>query len=149
MPCLSGTGLLCKVMSHRTRRNISVIMMSSHDSTGLVFKCLSRGAVDFLLKPIHKNELKNLWQHIWRRCHSSSGSGSGTGTRTKSKSHDNSGNSGSDDGSCYFCLFSDAECGAVQIISHPHPQEDNLTPAPFPEPMEVGTGISLWVTFPV
>lgn len=45
-------------------------MMSSHDSMVLVFKCLSNGAVDFLVKPIRKNELKNLWQHVWRRCHS-------------------------------------------------------------------------------
>lgn len=44
--------------------------MSSQDSMGIVFKCLSKGAVDFLVKPIRKNELKNLWQHVWRRCHS-------------------------------------------------------------------------------
>jgi len=31
---------------------------------------LSKGAVDFLVKPLRKNELKNLWQHVWRRCHS-------------------------------------------------------------------------------
>ncbi|XP_022962991.1 two-component response regulator-like APRR7 isoform X2 [Cucurbita moschata] len=83
MPCLSGIGLLCKIMSHKTRKNIPVIMMSSHDSMGLVFKCLSKGAVDFLVKPIRKNELKNLWQHVWRRCHSSSGSGSESGTQTQ------------------------------------------------------------------
>lgn len=45
-------------------------MMSSNDSMGIVFKCLSKGAVDFLVKPIRKNELKNLWQHVWRKCHS-------------------------------------------------------------------------------
>ena len=45
-------------------------MMSSNDAMGTVFKCLSKGAVDFLVKPIRKNELKNLWQHVWRRCHS-------------------------------------------------------------------------------
>ena len=44
--------------------------MSSHDSMGIVFKCLSKGAVDFLVKPVRKNELKNLWQHVWRRCRS-------------------------------------------------------------------------------
>lgn len=44
--------------------------MSSNDSMGIVFKCLSKGAVDFLVKPIRKNELKNLWQHVWRKCHS-------------------------------------------------------------------------------
>ncbi|XAR56102.1 hypothetical protein NMG60_11036430 [Bertholletia excelsa] len=86
MPCLSGIGLLCKIMSHKTCKNIPVIMMSSNDSMGIVFKCLSKGAVDFLVKPIRKNELKNLWQHVWRKCHSSSGSGSGgseSGIRTE------------------------------------------------------------------
>ncbi|XP_024980790.1 two-component response regulator-like APRR7 isoform X1 [Cynara cardunculus var. scolymus] len=116
MPCLSGISLLCKIMCHKTRKNIPVIMMSSHDSMGLVFKCLSKGAVDFLVKPVRKNELKNLWQHVWRRCHSSSGSGSESGTQAQksvnSKSnlrYDDSGNKdgdengstsgGSDDGS--------------------------------------------------
>ncbi|KAL2323305.1 hypothetical protein Fmac_027684 [Flemingia macrophylla] len=102
MPGLSGIGLLYKIMGHKTRKNIPVVMMSSHDSMGLVFKCLSKGAVDFLVKPIRKNELKNLWQHIWRRCHSSSGSGSESGTQTqksvKSKSLEKSdNNSGSND----------------------------------------------------
>uniref|UniRef100_A0A0R0EFA2 Response regulatory domain-containing protein n=1 Tax=Glycine max TaxID=3847 RepID=A0A0R0EFA2_SOYBN len=92
MPILSGIGLLCKIMSHKTLKNIPVIMMSSHDSMGIVFKCLSKGAVDFLVKPIRRNELKNLWQHVWRRCHSSSGSGSESATHTrkfaKSRSND-------------------------------------------------------------
>ncbi|CAN6471042.1 unnamed protein product [Victoria cruziana] len=98
MPCLSGIGLLCKIMNHKTCKNIPVIMMSSHDSMGLVFKCLSKGAVDFLVKPIRKNELKNLWQHVWRRCHSSSGSGSESGVQTQksadSKSAEDSENNG-------------------------------------------------------
>ncbi|KAK4478609.1 hypothetical protein RD792_014098 [Penstemon davidsonii] len=101
MPYLPGIPLLNKIMSHKSRKNIPVIMMSSHDSMGLVFKCLSNGAVDFLVKPIRKNELKNLWQHVWRRCHSSSGSGSESGTQThksvKSKISQNSDNSVSDD----------------------------------------------------
>ncbi|XP_042510898.1 two-component response regulator-like PRR37 isoform X3 [Macadamia integrifolia] len=100
MPCLSGIGLLCKIMSHKTCKNIPVIslyaVMSSHDSMGIVFKCLSKGAVDFLVKPIRKNELKNLWQHVWRRCHSSSGSGSESGIQAqksaKSKSVEESDN---------------------------------------------------------
>lgn len=121
LPFISGIGLLYKITNHRNFNNIPVIMMSSHDSMGIVFNCLSKGAVDFLVKPIRKNELKNLWQHVWRRCHSSSGSGSESGTQTKrctkSKGNDeyenNTGNSdelengsiglslrdGSDDGS--------------------------------------------------
>uniref|UniRef100_A0A2P2LFQ3 Two-component response regulator-like APRR7 n=1 Tax=Rhizophora mucronata TaxID=61149 RepID=A0A2P2LFQ3_RHIMU len=80
-------------------------VMSSHDSMGLVFKCLSKGAVDFLVKPIRKNELKNLWQHVWRRCHSSSSSGSESGTQTQKsiksnstgKSDNNTGSNDEDD----------------------------------------------------
>ncbi|KAF8021921.1 hypothetical protein BT93_G2149 [Corymbia citriodora subsp. variegata] len=102
MPFLSGIGLLYKIMSHKTWKNVPVIMMSSHDSMNIVFKCLSKGAVDFLVKPIRKNELKNLWQHVWRKCHSSSGSGSESGIRTqkstKSKScEDSDNNTGSND----------------------------------------------------
>ncbi|KAM7278372.1 hypothetical protein ACFE04_005506 [Oxalis oulophora] len=105
MPVISGISLLYKIMDHKTLKNVPVIMMSSHDSMGIVFKCLSKGAVDFLVKPIRKNELKNLWQHVWRRCHSSSGSGSGSGsecgTQTKrtEKSKHNNDDSGENSGS--------------------------------------------------
>nr|GMD59650.1 two-component response regulator-like APRR7 isoform X1 [Ipomoea batatas]GMD65417.1 two-component response regulator-like APRR7 isoform X1 [Ipomoea batatas] len=84
IPYLSGLDLLCKIRSHKLRSNIPVIMMSSHDSMSLVFKCLSNGAVDFLVKPVRKNELKNLWQHVWRSSHNSNGSVSGNGKETKS-----------------------------------------------------------------
>lgn len=53
-----------------TSDEILCAVMSSNASMSLVFKCLSNGAVDFLVKPIRKNELKNLWQHVWRRCQS-------------------------------------------------------------------------------
>lgn len=41
--------------------------MSSQDSITMVLKCMLRGAADYLIKPMRKNELKNLWQHVWRR----------------------------------------------------------------------------------
>ncbi|KAF2300476.1 hypothetical protein GH714_013749 [Hevea brasiliensis] len=107
MPTLSGIGLLCKITSHKTLKNIPVMMMSSHDSMGIVFKCLSKGAVGFLVKPIRKNELKNLWQHIWRRCHSSSDSGSESGTQTKksmeTKSNEESKNNSDSSDELYEC----------------------------------------------
>ncbi|GKB58481.1 two-component response regulator-like APRR7 isoform X1, partial [Tanacetum coccineum] len=134
MPSLSGIGLLCKIMSHKTRKEC-ITMMSSHDSMGLVFKCLSKGAVDFLVKPIRKNELKNLWQHVWRRCHSSSGSGSESGTQAQksvnSKSnlrHDNScSRDGDDDESirsswtkqAIDCESPEAASPCDQIAEHP------------------------------
>jgi hypothetical protein len=42
-------------------------VMSSHDSIGIVLKCMLKGAADFLVKSVRKNELRNLWQHVWRR----------------------------------------------------------------------------------
>ncbi|KAL2482400.1 Two-component response regulator-like APRR7 [Forsythia ovata] len=83
MPYLSGIGLLTKIKNHKTCKNIPVIMMSANDSMGIVFKCLSKGAADFLLKPIRKNEVKNIWQHVWRKCQSSSCSESESGIRTQ------------------------------------------------------------------
>ncbi|XP_071725243.1 two-component response regulator-like APRR5 [Rutidosis leptorrhynchoides] len=41
--------------------------MSIQDSIGTVYKCMMRGAADYLVKPIRRNELRNLWQHVWRR----------------------------------------------------------------------------------
>ncbi|KAJ3692764.1 hypothetical protein LUZ60_011859 [Juncus effusus] len=67
LPFMSGFGLLSMIMEHQTCKNIPVIMMSSHDSMSMVFKCMLKGAADFLVKPIRKNELRNLWQHVWRR----------------------------------------------------------------------------------
>ncbi|KAJ4803858.1 two-component response regulator-like protein [Rhynchospora pubera] len=77
LPCLSGFGLLTMIMENDISRNIPVIMMSSHDSMSMVFKCMLKGAADFLVKPIRKNELRNLWQHVWRRQIQASG-GAGT-----------------------------------------------------------------------
>jgi pseudo-response regulator 5 len=42
-------------------------VMSSQDSISTVYKCMLRGAADYLVKPLRKNELRNLWQHVWRR----------------------------------------------------------------------------------
>ncbi|KAH7680729.1 pseudo-response regulator 5 protein [Dioscorea alata] len=73
MPSLSGIGLLSRIMGTEGCKNIPVIMMSSHDSVSVVLKCMLKGAVDFLVKPVRKNELQNLWQHVWRKhCSSSS-----------------------------------------------------------------------------
>ncbi|KAG7570741.1 CCT domain [Arabidopsis thaliana x Arabidopsis arenosa] len=67
LPSISGFALLALVMEHEACKNIPVIMMSSEDSIKMVLKCMLRGAADYLIKPMRKNELKNLWQHVWRR----------------------------------------------------------------------------------
>ncbi|KAL5726743.1 hypothetical protein ACHQM5_000009 [Ranunculus cassubicifolius] len=67
LPSICGFSLLSMIMEDETFRNIPVIMMSPHDAVNIVFKCMLRGAADFLVKPVRKNELRNLWQHVWRR----------------------------------------------------------------------------------
>ncbi|CAI9774212.1 unnamed protein product [Fraxinus pennsylvanica] len=76
LPSISGYALLTLMMEHDNCKNIPVIMTSLHDSVSTVYKCMLRGAADFLVKPVRRNELRNLWQHVWRR-KASSGSGLG------------------------------------------------------------------------
>ncbi|KAJ0976641.1 hypothetical protein J5N97_012115 [Dioscorea zingiberensis] len=77
MPTLSGIGLLSRILGDDGCKNIPVIMMSPYDSVSVVLKCMLKGAVDFLVKPVRKNELQNLWQHVWRK-HCSSSYANGT-----------------------------------------------------------------------
>ncbi|KAK2637520.1 hypothetical protein Ddye_032312 [Dipteronia dyeriana] len=67
LPSISGFSLLTLIMEHEICKNIPVIMMSSQDSVSTVYKCMLRGAADYLVKPVRRNELRNLWQHVWRR----------------------------------------------------------------------------------
>ncbi|KAI9110702.1 hypothetical protein K1719_018140 [Acacia pycnantha] len=73
LPSISGYSLLTLITEHEVCKNIPVIMMSKQDSINTVYKCMLRGAADYLVKPLRKNELRNLWQHVWRRQFSTSG----------------------------------------------------------------------------
>ncbi|KAK4769927.1 hypothetical protein SAY87_030459 [Trapa incisa] len=61
LPSISGYALLTLIMGHDICKSIPVIMMSSHDSFSTVYKCMMRGAADYLVK------------HVWRRQSSTSG----------------------------------------------------------------------------
>ena len=41
--------------------------MSSNGETSVVLEGVTHGAVDFLIKPVRIEELRNLWQHVVRR----------------------------------------------------------------------------------
>ena len=44
----------------------TLAVMSSQSSQEAVLKAFEAGARDYLVKPIRKNEVTTLWQHLWR-----------------------------------------------------------------------------------
>lgn len=44
-----------------------VAVMSVDDRRDFILKGVAHGAVDFLVKPVRINELRNIWQHVFRR----------------------------------------------------------------------------------
>ena len=41
--------------------------MSSNGDTDTVLQGVTHGAVDFLIKPVRTEELRNIWQHVLRK----------------------------------------------------------------------------------
>ncbi|KAL6295823.1 hypothetical protein ACE6H2_003965 [Prunus campanulata] len=64
MPDMDGFKLLQLV---RLEMDLPVIMLSANASTEDVMKATTHGACDYLVKPVHIKELKNIWQHVIRR----------------------------------------------------------------------------------
>lgn len=134
MPTLSGIGLLTKIMGAEEYKNVPVIMMSSHDSVNIVLSCMLKGAVDFLVKPVRKNELRNLWQHVWRRhCASNSSLNASDNTTASNQISLNVGDrSKSDENSDEKCDAQssgnkqDANNESMQYPDQPSQSEDRL-----------------------
>ncbi|XP_077221497.1 two-component response regulator EHD1-like [Tasmannia lanceolata] len=57
--------LLLKILA--LQLGIPVILMSWNGETSTVMKYIAHGACDYLIKPVTLQELKNIWQHIFRR----------------------------------------------------------------------------------
>ncbi|XP_042492570.1 putative two-component response regulator ARR20 [Macadamia integrifolia] len=64
MPDMDGFRLL-EIVS--LEMDIPVIMMSANDDKNMVMKGIKHGARDYLIKPIRKEEIQNLWQHVIRK----------------------------------------------------------------------------------
>lgn len=64
MPDMDGFKLLEHV---GLELDLPVIMMSSNGDTNVVLRGVTHGAVDFLIKPVRIEELRNVWQHVVRR----------------------------------------------------------------------------------
>ena len=55
--------------------------MSSDASESAVREAIAAGVADFLVKPIRRNEVVTLWQHVWRSMHAPLSAGAGAGHR--------------------------------------------------------------------
>ncbi|PRW57468.1 Two-component response regulator ARR14 isoform 1 [Chlorella sorokiniana] len=64
MPDMDGFKLLEHI---GLELDLPVIMMSSNGDTNVVLRGVTHGAVDFLIKPVRVEELRNVWQHVVRR----------------------------------------------------------------------------------
>ncbi|KAL3130915.1 hypothetical protein ABBQ38_000242 [Trebouxia sp. C0009 RCD-2024] len=64
MPDVDGFKLLEQI---GLELDVPVIMMSSNGETNVVLRGVTHGAVDFLIKPVRIEELRNVWQHVVRR----------------------------------------------------------------------------------
>ncbi|KAL6506103.1 hypothetical protein OROHE_022632 [Orobanche hederae] len=64
MPDMDGFKLLEHV---GLEMDLPVIMLSANADPKLVLKGVTHGACDYLVKPVRKEELMNIWQHVIRR----------------------------------------------------------------------------------
>ena len=64
MPDMDGFKLLEHIA---LELDVPVMMMSANCATDVVLRGIIHGAVDYLLKPVRIEELRNIWQHVVRR----------------------------------------------------------------------------------
>lgn len=66
-------------------------VMSSNGDTNVVFRGVTHGAVDFLIKPVRVEELRNLWQHVVRKTLGAHGSQAADRTHSEEVDGDDEG----------------------------------------------------------
>ncbi|KDO19759.1 NEK protein kinase [Saprolegnia parasitica CBS 223.65] len=65
LPVLTGIQLLECVAKEDNLAHIPIVMTSSNEEMDVVTSCLSKGAKDYLIKPIQYNTAKTLVRHVW------------------------------------------------------------------------------------
>ena len=64
MPEVDGIQLLQYVKQEENLRSVPVIMMSSIEQGSTVLDCVTYGAEEYLVKPVTRKEVVNIWQHV-------------------------------------------------------------------------------------
>lgn len=65
LPNMNGIELLEALSLENKLSHIPVVMTSSNEEMDIVTACLSKGAKDYLIKPIQLNTAKTLVRHVW------------------------------------------------------------------------------------
>lgn len=65
MPIMNGPEFLMQTRADPRFAQIPIIMMSSNDQYEIVFDCLSKGADDYVIKPLSPQVLKNMYASVW------------------------------------------------------------------------------------
>ncbi|GFR51342.1 hypothetical protein Agub_g13765 [Astrephomene gubernaculifera] len=69
MPDVGGLELLRFVRSHQHLYNVPVIMMSASEEQETMCAALLGSADEYLVKPVTRKEVQNIWMHVMRRYH--------------------------------------------------------------------------------
>nr|XP_015892370.2 two-component response regulator-like APRR1 isoform X2 [Ziziphus jujuba var. spinosa] len=67
LPINTSMEMIKYIMQDKNFHQIPVIMLSTQDETFLIHKYLKLGATDYLVKPLCKNEILNLWMHMSKK----------------------------------------------------------------------------------
>lgn len=65
MPVMNGPQFLATCRADPRFIEIPIVMMSSNDQYEIVFDCLSKGADDYMIKPLSPQVLKNIYANVW------------------------------------------------------------------------------------
>ncbi|KAL0421925.1 UNVERIFIED_CONTAM: Two-component response regulator-like APRR1 [Sesamum latifolium] len=60
----NDAGVLRYIMHEKKLQKIPVIILTTRDQVSITVKGLRLGAADYLVKPLHEDELSNLWMHF-------------------------------------------------------------------------------------
>ena len=62
-----GYVLLRSMRSSGCSKEIPIVLMSASEDLNIVIGCLEHGADDYILKPVRKEYLLNIWSNVWKR----------------------------------------------------------------------------------
>mmetsp|Transcript_8193 Transcript_8193/g.9088 ORF Transcript_8193/g.9088 Transcript_8193/m.9088 type:complete len:630 (-) Transcript_8193:52-1941(-) len=67
MPGMDGIDLLRTLQADEVLRRLPVVMISAVEDVRLVYQCVKLGATDFILKPVRRAQLQNLWSSVYKK----------------------------------------------------------------------------------